>query len=119
MSIDVIAAAQHRSFSVNYRNRAWLASELGGLIAQGAWSVLGGLALHVALAAAPLVGDLAAHLATAAALAPRTAAPAWSDPAWVAGELAAHVAALVALGSDLQAQALRMAGACARVAILP
>lgn len=106
--IDVIAAAQDRVFSPNYRNRTWLASEMTTLLNSQAWSVLGGLALHAALAAAPLTGDLAQHLATAAALPALTDGP-------LAVELAAHIAAATAPGSDLQATALRLAGAIHRI----
>lgn len=114
--IDVLAAAQARAYSPLYTDRTWLAAQMAAQISSGEWALLGGLAFHVALAVAPLAGP-AARLAEAQALAPRTAAPAWSTPAWVAAELAAHAAALTASGSDMQALALRMAGAVARVAI--
>jgi len=64
----------------------------------------------------PLAGP-AARVAEAQALAARTAAPAWGTPAWVAAEMAAHASAITAPGSDLQALALRLAGAVARVEI--
>lgn len=114
--INVLDAAQQRSYDPRYTDRAWLATELAALIGSAGWAELGGLAIHVALAVAPIAG-LPARVSEAQALAPRTATPAWSAPVWVAAELGAHVAALTAPGSDLQALALRLAGAVARVAI--
>lgn len=114
--INVLEAAQLRSYDPRYTDRVWLAAALAEMAGRAAWAELGGLAIHVALAVAPVAG-LPARVAEAQALAPRTAAPAWSDPVWVAAEIGAHVAALTAPGSDLQALALRMAGAVARVEI--
>lgn len=116
--IDVLAAAQLRTRDPRYTDRAWLATELARLITAASWAELGGLAVHIALAVAPLAGP-AARVAEAQALAARTAAPAWGTPAWVAAEMTAHAAALTASGSDLQALALRLAGAVARVEISP
>lgn len=101
MSIDVIAAAQGRAYNPNYSNRAWLAAEMGALIAAQDWATLGGLALHVALAQAPIAGNLAQLIADAA---PQ-------------GEIdmAAQVAELTTAGSNLQALGLRLAGAVAKM----
>lgn len=115
--LNVVDAAQRRSFAPHYTNRAWLAAEMAALITSAAWEELGGLAAYVALLAAPLARGLPARVAEASALEPRTAAPAWSDASWLAAEMAAHAAAVCAPGSDLQALALRLAGACARVAV--
>lgn len=119
MSIDVFAAAQRHSDAPHYTDRTWLAVEMAALIERADWEALGGLAAFVALVAAPLARGLAARVAEASVLEPRTAAPAWSDPAWLAAELAAHAAALTAPDSDMQPLALRMAGAVARVEISP
>lgn len=114
--IDVLLAAQLRSREAHYTDRTWLQAELARLITAQEWSTLGGLLVHVALAVAPIAG-LTARLAEASALQPLTAAPAWNDLVWVAGELAAQAAALTAPDSDLVAAGLRAAGAVARVVV--
>jgi hypothetical protein len=121
MSFDVLAAAQQRRYSQNYRSAAWLAAESEALISSGEWAELGGLMLHVALAAAP-IGGLPARLAAASDQPPRSAGSAWGDAAWVAAEVRLHVAALLDVlpggaTQTVQGVALRAAGALARVAL--
>ncbi len=113
--IDVIAAAQSRVYSPDYRDRAWLTTACGALLQAGTWAELGGLAVHVALAAALLRGDLAAQI-SARAQAPVAGAD-WTSAAWVAPHLTALVAALVADGSDLQDAGLSLAAAVSRVSL--
>ncbi len=117
MPIDLRAAALPRTYSRHYTERTWLAAELPPMLARGAWAELGGLFVHIALAVAPIAG-LAERLSAARELVPLTPGdPVWSDPAWVSGELGAHIAALLNPASDLQAAALRAAGAVARLEV--
>lgn len=117
--INVLEAAQTRSYSPNHADRGWLAAAMGPLIEAAAWRELGGLLVHVALAVAP-IGGLPARLAAAAEQPPRSAAmgpSSWADASWITSELALHVAALMDPDGDLQALALRAAGVVARIEV--
>mgnify|MGYP000961172953 FL=1 len=98
-----------------YVDRDWLAVELARLLAAGEWAELGAVAVHAALAAAPVSGDLFTRLGVYAFAELEGAA--WDDRTWVAGELGTRISALVAPGSDLHETGLRLAGAAARVEV--
>ena len=114
---NVVEKSMTMSNRPEYLDRGWLSEELARLLAAGSWAELGGVAVHVAVAAAPLAGDLNTRLGLYAFA--DLPGAAWGDPAWVSGELSARIAALVAPGSDLQETGLRLAGAAARVEVGP
>lgn len=117
MSIsEVFEKSMEMSSRPEFLDRAWLSAELAALVGQGKWSELGAVAVHAALAAAPLGGTLFNQISTRAMVEVEGAA--WGDPSWVAGELGSRIAALVAPGSDLQETGLRLAGAAARVEVV-
>lgn len=109
--IDVLREAMGRSHDRKYADRAWLAAELPPMITRGEWATLGGLLVHAALAAAP-VARLAERLEAERVAPPLSAgAPARGDASWAAVELGLHLAAVLNPAGDLQAAALRAAGA--------
>ena len=112
---NVIDQAMTMANKPEYLDRAWLAAELPRLLNAGSWAELGGVAVHLAVSAAPLAGDLNTRLGLYAFA--DLPGAVWDDRTWVAAELSARIAALVAPGSDLQETGLALAAGAARVEV--